>query len=86
MSSVVGTAIGRNRILSSHKTLEGTLAGFLSQLGFGYMLSYLGGIQLPEPGFSVVCLLTAGAELILDQVDNLTLPLIMYIGLYIINS
>ncbi len=86
MSSVVGTAVGRTRIFSTHKTLEGTAAGFLSQLGFGYLLSSLCGLEIPEPGFATVCLVTAGFELLVEQVDNLTLPLIMYIGLYIIST
>jgi hypothetical protein len=38
-------------------------------------------IILVAPRFSCVAIVTAGFEALSDQVDNLTLPLLMYAGL-----
>lgn len=76
MASVVGKKIGRYRWPGSPKTVEGTLAGIISQLMFLWILQYNDILLLPrERWLPVSAAVTAGSllEAWTSQVDNIIL-------------
>lgn len=80
-ASVFGTWIGKTKWKGTNKTKEGTAACILCQMILILMLIYLGhiscsGILLMRSAFAVV--VTSVLEAKTDQVDNLVLPLVMY--------
>ncbi|KAL1506238.1 hypothetical protein ABEB36_005635 [Hypothenemus hampei] len=83
MASYVGSKIGKHKWRNSLKTIEGTLACVFSQLAFFYFLFYLG--LFPYLTFHyvirIVISVVVGSlvEAKTTQIDNLVLPLIMYI-------
>jgi len=83
-SSIIGTLFGRTHWPGSKKTFEGAVGGFIAQLAAGVYISHVAGLKLNMAAFSSVCLLTSLFELAVDQVDNLTLPLVMYSGMHLI--
>ena len=81
-SSIVGSLVGRLHWPgSSGKTMEGAAAGFLAMLAAGVWIT---GGEVNMATWSAVCAVTAVFEASVDQVDNLTLPLVMYSGLHLI--
>jgi len=84
--SIVGTLLGRTTWRQSSKTLEGALGGLIAQLLSGAAIGHLAQIEFNVAAFAAVCLVTSCFELMVDQVDNLTLPLIMFIGLTLVGS
>lgn len=76
MASVVGKTFGRLRWPGSLKTVEGTLAGIISQLLFVGTLQYTGLLSLPrERWVQVSTAVTAGSllEAWTSQIDNIIL-------------
>lgn len=76
MASVVGKKIGRYRWPGSPKTVEGTLAGIISQLVFLWTLHYNDILLLPkERWLPVSTAVTAGSllEAWTSQIDNIIL-------------
>jgi len=76
MASVVGKTLGRHRWPGSPKTVEGTLAGIMSQLLFVSTLQYTGILSLPrERWLPVSAAVTAGSllEAWTSQIDNIIL-------------
>lgn len=86
MASIVGKSLGRFRWPGSVKTVEGTLAGILSQLLFLLMLHYTGVLSLPkERWLPVSAAVTAGSllEAWTLQIDNIILsPFLSSLLLY----
>jgi len=79
-ASVVGSTIGQLQWPDrSGRTLEGTLAGWISALIFTGCLSQLGLVVVHNwVNLSVALVVTAIAEATCWQVDNLVLPLLTY--------
>ncbi|XP_073989206.1 dolichol kinase [Rhodnius prolixus] len=79
-ASICGSLVGKNKWPGSKKTKEGTAACFLSQLFLVIALIQFGFISrtnLLRPTFAIaICSLV---EAMTDQVDNIVLPLLMYI-------
>ncbi|CAH1285331.1 unnamed protein product [Diabrotica balteata] len=82
-ASVVGSTYGKFFWPGSKKTIEGTVACILSQIGILYMLLYFGFIQIISSTDAlrlfVAIVITSVVEAKTTQVDNLVLPFIMYI-------
>lgn len=79
-ASVIGTTVGRLRWgAGSDKTVEGSLAAIISSLGFVWALSEIWLVTVTS--WSAVTMAVLGmviTEALSKQVDNLTLPLVMY--------
>lgn len=85
MASVVGTWVGKYKWPKTKKTFEGTTACIVSQMWIIFLLIHSGYIYNTQPniakaGFAIVT--TSLVEALTDQIDNLVLPLIMYIILF----
>lgn len=84
-ASIVGTRWGKTKWPGSSKTVEGTVACILSQLIFVYGLAALGFIPnyfgIVRSTLSIIAVSFIEART--DQVDNLTLPIILYTCLVI---
>ncbi|KAF7281629.1 dolichol kinase [Rhynchophorus ferrugineus] len=84
-ASYIGSNFGRLKWKGTSKTLEGTLACFLSQLGFIYLLYYLGCLSFLNIEHVIRITLgvfaTSVIEAFTSQIDNIVLPLVMYIFL-----
>ncbi|CAH1112968.1 unnamed protein product [Psylliodes chrysocephalus] len=83
MASIVGSHYGKFSWPGTKKTVEGTLACVLSQVGLIYLLIYFDCIR-PLSSYDSVKILsaivvTSLVEAKTTQVDNLALPLVMYI-------
>ncbi|XP_066145021.1 dolichol kinase isoform X2 [Euwallacea fornicatus] len=82
-ASYFGSRIGRIKWENSSKTIEGTLACFISQVVFFLFIYYIG--LLPQMTTEVVVrivlsiIVTSVVEAKTSQIDNLILPLIMYV-------
>ncbi|CAG9859146.1 unnamed protein product [Phyllotreta striolata] len=83
MASIVGSNFGRFKWPGSKKTIEGTLACVFSQIGLVYLLLYFNLIQSLSTYDSVKLFAAIGITSLIEaktsQVDNLVLPLVMYI-------
>jgi len=77
-ASIVGSKYGRIKFPGSAKTLEGTLASILAQVIFIYISYYL------SPGVLLSVCLVSFIEAFTNQVDNIVLPLIMYLSFTIV--
>lgn len=86
MASVVGKSLGRYRWPGSIKTVEGTLAGIMSQLLFVWTIQYAGVLLLPRDRWlTVSAAVTAGSllEAWTSQIDNIILsPFLCSLLLY----
>ncbi|XP_066245349.1 dolichol kinase [Euwallacea similis] len=82
-ASYVGSRIGRIKWESSSKTIEGTLACIISQVVFFLFIYYIGLLTQVTTVVIVKIVLsitiTSIVEAKTSQIDNLVLPLIMYI-------
>lgn len=82
-ASYVGSKFGKCRWKATIKTIEGTLACALSQFGFIYFLYYLGCLPyLTHEGVVRIIISVIVGSLIeakTSQIDNLVLPLIMFV-------
>lgn len=83
MASIIGSNYGKFKWPGSRKTVEGTLACILSQIGFFHFLMYFDIVQnisneLQIRTYSAI-FVTSIIEASTNQVDNLVLPIIMYI-------
>ncbi|ENN71694.1 hypothetical protein HUJ04_006162 [Dendroctonus ponderosae] len=83
-ASYFGSSFGRLKWANSSKTVEGTLACVLSQLGVCYFLHWISGFPAyisPQDLVKLVVSIFAVSivEAKTSQIDNLVLPLIMYI-------
>ncbi|CAH0558934.1 unnamed protein product [Brassicogethes aeneus] len=82
-ASVIGSNYGKHKWKGSSKTIEGTMACIFSQFAFVMLLNYLDWIRNMTTFLyiktAVAILLTSIVEAKTTQVDNLVLPLIMYI-------
>ncbi|CAG9772889.1 unnamed protein product [Ceutorhynchus assimilis] len=82
-ASYIGSNFGKFKWKDSLKTIEGTLGCVLSQLGFVYLLFYLGVLWFLtfEHVIRIVIAVIVGSlvEAKTTQIDNLVLPLVMYI-------
>ncbi|PSN49426.1 hypothetical protein C0J52_06599 [Blattella germanica] len=81
-ASVFGTWFGRTKWKGTKKTKEGTLASIICQIIVILLLTHLG--YITYSGAMLLCstsavVLTSVLEAKTDQVDNLALPLVMYI-------
>ena len=77
-ASIVGSKYGRIKFPGSAKTLEGTLASILAQtvfIHFCYNLSL---------GLILSICLVSFMEALTNQVDNIVLPLVMYLSFSIV--
>ncbi|KAI9243579.1 hypothetical protein BY458DRAFT_530546 [Sporodiniella umbellata] len=89
-ASIVGKQWGRHTWPGSKKTVEGTIAFFLTVLISSFVILHIGAIFSPEnsssltlsslhwPFYSTVVLATALLEAFSSQNDNIILPLFMY--------
>jgi len=83
-SSLIGSKFGQIKLFGTGKTLEGMAAGFICMLVASIMLDTqlkTEPLDFQDPRLlmlSTACLLTSAVELLVDQVDNLILPLVMY--------
>lgn len=81
MASVVGSAIGKHKVLGGQKTVEGTVASIISQLVFLYILDLIlfGGAIHPQwLVVTGIVTVTSLLEASTSQIDNHVLPLFMY--------
>lgn len=81
-ASIVGSKFGRHKWWNREKSVEGTIAGILSQFLFIYVLHSLGYLPMSQrliiiSGIAVIT--NSLIEALTDQVDNLVLPLVTYI-------
>ncbi|KAK2151286.1 hypothetical protein LSH36_368g01013 [Paralvinella palmiformis] len=81
VAAVVGSMIGKHHWRGSRRTKEGTIAGMISQLLFIILLYSWGAFVTPDSWFRVIIsvILTSLIEAYTSHVDNLILPLVMYI-------
>ena len=84
MASIGGTYFGRHKWPKSRKTIEGSLIGFIFQVVCVMLVIFGGSVPVemeswPKIIFSLF--LTTLVEAFTDQVDNLVLPLVLYIPL-----
>jgi len=79
-ASVVGSTVGRIKwSAGTDKTVEGSLAAVISSLGFVWVLSDVWGVTVVSWGAVTMAVLgMVVTEALSKQVDNLTLPLVMY--------
>jgi dolichol kinase len=77
-ASIVGSKYGQIKLPGCSKTLEGTLASILSQTVFIYFCQNL------SLGIILSVSLASFAEALTNQVDNIVLPLIMYLSFCIV--
>lgn len=84
-ASYIGSNFGRLKWKGTSKTIEGTLAYIFSQMGFIYLLHFIGCLAMLDNEqivrISLAVLVTAIVEAKTSQIDNLVLPFIMYIFL-----
>ncbi|XP_008556206.2 dolichol kinase [Microplitis demolitor] len=82
-ASFIGSKYGKHKWPGTSKTLEGTIACILSQLLFIYGLAVVGlvsgGLALIKSTLAVIAVSIIEAQT--NQVDNLPLPLLLYIFL-----
>lgn len=81
-ASLVGSKIGKHKWLKTQKSVEGTIASIVAQVGFIYALNILGYLPLNTRLVAVsgVAVITNSlVEALTDQVDNLVLPIVTYI-------
>ena len=85
-ASVLGSTFGSLRWnSSSSRTVEGSLAGWLAAMAYIYLLDMLGLTSVSSwPGLGLVVAALAMAEAACSQVDNLVLPLAMYVMLLVL--
>ena len=77
-ASIVGSKYGQIKLPGSSKTLEGTLASILAQTVFIYFCYNL------SLGLLLSVSLVSFVEALTNQVDNIVLPLIMYLSFCIV--
>nr|CAG4637274.1 EOG090X0BFL [Ceriodaphnia reticulata] len=86
-ASIGGTLWGKTKFPGSSKSVEGTLCSMLAEICFMLILFYSGmfGVssRLPWFSFLVSSVVTSLVEARTTQVDNLVLPLVMYIILIV---
>ncbi|XP_015601471.1 dolichol kinase [Cephus cinctus] len=84
-ASFVGSNWGKHKWSSCEKSIEGTLACILIQLTVVYCLGYFGYVEgfvtLVKATLSIIGISIVEART--DQIDNLALPLLMYLALRI---
>lgn len=81
-ASLTGSRWGRHHWGHSLRTVEGSAGGLAAVLLSGLLLSRAGLLAIPSwTTFSCAAVVTAGFEALSGQVDNITLPLVMYAGL-----
>ncbi|XP_071050916.1 dolichol kinase [Onthophagus taurus] len=83
-ASYLGAWIGKHKWKGSFKTIEGTMGCVLSQVLFIYLLMHLGYVDmhlntLIKVGLAIT--VTSVVEAKTTQVDNLVLPMVMYLML-----
>ncbi|CAB3366779.1 Hypothetical predicted protein [Cloeon dipterum] len=81
-ASVIGSLFGKNKWPGSHKSVEGSIACVTSQIALVIILSYSGMFQLTwflALRVAVAAIAVTIVEAQTDQVDNLALPLVLYI-------
>lgn len=81
-ASVVGSKFGRHKWWNREKSVEGTIAGNLSQFLFLIVIYSLGLLPLSDRLITVSCIgviVNSIVEALTDQVDNLVLPLVTYV-------
>nr|CAG4643430.1 EOG090X0BFL [Ilyocryptus agilis] len=85
VASIVGSKIGRHRWPGRKRTLEGSLAGLIAQFSFIVLLWSLGVVPYSQVNLwfvSAGLLLITQVEAWSDDIDNLTLPIILFPFLY----
>lgn len=83
-ASVVGSKVGRHKWWNREKSVEGTIAGILSQFTFIYIIHSLGYLPMNSRLIiisSIAVISNSLVEALTDQVDNLVLPLVTYLFL-----
>nr|CAG4642726.1 EOG090X0BFL [Evadne anonyx] len=82
-ASVGGSLWGKTKILNSPKSIEGATCSILAEIIFVAALNYFGLFgttsYFPWVRFVSACVITSITEAVTTQVDNLVLPLVMYI-------
>jgi dolichol kinase len=81
-ASIVGSKFGKHKWWNRNKSVEGTLAGILSQFIFLYMMNLTGYFLTMNQRKMIICsiavIMNSLVEAFTDQIDNLVLPLITY--------
>jgi len=81
-ASVGGSLWGKTKILNSPKSVEGATCSVLAEIAFVSTLDYFGIFgatsYFPWVRFVTACVITSITEAVTTQVDNLVLPLVMY--------
>lgn len=84
-ASIGGSLWGRTKILNSPKSVEGATCSVVAEIIFISALNYFGVFGtvsiFPWMRFVTACVITSITEAVTTQVDNLVLPLVMYIVL-----
>ncbi|XP_046453406.1 dolichol kinase-like isoform X2 [Daphnia pulex] len=82
-ASIGGTLWGKNKFPGSSKSIEGTVCSILAEILFLVIMFHLGVFgdspRLPWLSFIGAAVVTSLVEACTTQVDNLVLPLVMYI-------
>ncbi|KAI9554032.1 putative SMC6 [Daphnia sinensis] len=82
-ASIGGTLWGKTKLRGSSKSFEGTMCSIMAEILFVLALFYFGvfGVSPSLPWFSFIVssIITSLVEACTSQVDNLILPLVMYI-------
>ncbi|XP_057375490.1 dolichol kinase-like [Daphnia carinata] len=82
-ASIGGTLWGKTKLPGSSKSIEGTICSIMAEVLFILALFYFGmfGVSSHLPWFSFIVssIVTSLVEACTSQVDNLVLPLVMYI-------
>ncbi|EDV26925.1 uncharacterized protein TRIADDRAFT_54357 [Trichoplax adhaerens] len=83
-ASLVGITIGKRRWPGNNRTLEGTAGSVLSMLLLYYLLWHIGGEKFIKFGGNwqtiiLAFIITSLTEALTTQIDNLILPLVLYI-------
>lgn len=87
MASIIGSKIGKHKLFHSKKTVEGLIASFLSQIMFIKLLQIANLVHYKSNIIFIIfsIILTSFVETITTQVDNIALPLLLYILISLAN-
>ncbi len=82
-ASIVGSRYGRKKLFGTRKTLEGLMAAIFSQLVFVKGLEFLNLLTIHVSSFHIVTvvIVVSLTEALTTQIDNIALPLLMYLAL-----
>ena len=87
MASIIGSKFGKHKLFHSKKTVEGLIASFLSQIMFIKLLQIVNLVHYKSNIIFIIfsIIFTSFVETITTQVDNIALPLLLYILISLAN-